>query len=205
MAYKRKRVSYKKKASKKPYRKTVSKGRTIKMVKQVVMKVAETKRQSIAWNKVEVFHNVCSFSQLLWFNDPNAMPSNGVLQAQRVRDRINCIGYEIRLLIGQKGDRPNVNFRYCCFSLPKGTVLLANSYNQIFENVTNNVLLDDLNKDTTKLLKQGWLRPNQAGLAATGKSILSLSVYSFHIRRPSSSDHLMACVRTTRTTCISLF
>jgi hypothetical protein len=67
MAYKRK--STMKKRTKRPTkkRKTGKKTSFAAKVKQVVMKVAETKRLSISWTKVELFHNVLSTSQMLFF------------------------------------------------------------------------------------------------------------------------------------------
>jgi hypothetical protein len=56
--YNGKRPTYKKKATKNPYRKTGKKTSFAVKVKKVVMKVSETKRLSVSWNKVELFHNV---------------------------------------------------------------------------------------------------------------------------------------------------
>jgi len=134
-----------------------------KMVKSVVMKTVETKRVITAFNKVEMYHNVFSLSQCLTLN--GTMPSQSVGEKGRVGDRINTVAFNIKMLCGQKGDRPNVTFRWACIEVPKGGTL---TYANVFNNVTGNVLLDDFNKDYVKVLKQGIWRPNEAALAATG-------------------------------------
>jgi len=93
------------------------------------------------------------------------MPAQGVGEKAGVGDRINTIGFNVKLLCGQKVDRPNVTFRWICIEVPKGGGL---PYGSVFNNITGNILLDDLNKDYVKCLKQGVWRPNEAGLASTG-------------------------------------
>ena len=166
MAYKRKRPSTKRPMRRKSYKKRAPKRNLRKTIKAVVMKVAETKKVSRSFAKIEMFHNVFSNTQCYHLNAAGNMPSGGSSTFSRVGDRMNTIGWKIKLLIGQKGDRPNVNFRWICFSLPKGTAL---SYANVFENVTNNILLDDPNRDTVRVLASGYMRPNQAGLDNTGQ------------------------------------
>ena len=87
--YKRKRPTYKKKATKKPYRKTDKKNSFAAKVKKVVMKVAETKRFSVPWTKIELYHNVLSQSQMLVLNGVSVMPGINVTQSGRIGDQIN--------------------------------------------------------------------------------------------------------------------
>jgi hypothetical protein len=59
MAYlKRKRATYKKKATKKPYRKPVKRASFAAKVKRIVLKTSESKRMPVNVTKVECFHNV---------------------------------------------------------------------------------------------------------------------------------------------------
>ena len=162
-----KRLRTMKRKTKRPIkrRRTMKKTTFAKRVKRVVMKVSETKKVSRSFAKVEMYHNVFSASQCYQLNAPGNMPSGGSSTFARVGDRMNTIGWKLKLLIGQKGDRPNVNFRWMAFSVPKGTAI---TYANVFENVTNNVLLDDANRDTTRVIASGYMRPNQAGLSATG-------------------------------------
>jgi hypothetical protein len=172
MAYKRKAI--KRKRTKRPIRRRkMSKRSTFaKRVKRVVMKTSEIKKAPVTWSKIELNHNSMPYSSLLHLNQNALMSAVGAGQAQRIGDRINTIGWRIRMLIGQKGDRPNVNFRWVCFSVPKGNIGPVTGaglpYASIFETVTNNTMLDEVNKDICRVLGQGWMRPNQAGLTATG-------------------------------------
>ncbi len=151
-------------------RKTTKKASFAAKVKKVVMKTAETKRLSVPWAKIELFHNVLSLSQMLGLNGESVMPAINVTQNGRIGDNINVLGWHIRVLCGQKADRPNVTWRYFVVQFP-GTVSLTDSglpYNNVFENQTANVLLDDIQRDTCKVLSTGYWRPNQQGLQGTG-------------------------------------
>ncbi len=97
-------------------RKTVKKTTFAKRVKNVVMKASETKRINISWTKIELYHNVLSLSQMLKLNDSTIMPQVGSRQIDRIGDRINSIGWTVRMLLGQKGDRPNVNWGWFCIT-----------------------------------------------------------------------------------------
>jgi hypothetical protein len=130
------------------------------------MKVSETKRLTVNYPKIELYHNVLSLSQMLALNGSSVMPAINVTQNGRIGDRINVLGWSIKMLCGQKGDRPNVNWRWFAVQFP-GTIPLTGlnlPYNNVFENITSNVLLDDIQKDTCKVLASGYMRPNQAGL-----------------------------------------
>ena len=52
----------------------------------------ETKRRSINWDKVELYHNFDSASQNFQINTSGAMPGVGVGQQQRIGDRIQTSG-----------------------------------------------------------------------------------------------------------------
>lgn len=136
--------------------------RLIRTIKAVTMKVAEPKcvRKSIP--KFEMYHNQTA---ILTLNANSFMPTQGVHDNQRVGDQIKMSGFRLRMLIGQKADRPNVTFRWWICVAPKGS---SYSYNNWFIPTTSNVLLDDLNKDFVKQLKTGLWRPNEAGLSNTG-------------------------------------
>lgn len=160
MAYlKRKRMTYKKKATKKPYRKkTVKKTSFAKKVRRIVLRASEPKRAPISWNKVELFHNVFSTTQNMFINSAATMPTvGGTQQGQRIGDQINVSGWKVKCLFGQKADRPNVTWRIVCYSVPKGQSI---AYGDIFKNITGNVLLDEHNTDTTKILYEKYLRPS---------------------------------------------
>jgi len=154
--------------SRKPYRKPVKRkiSAFAKRVKAVVLKTCELKRAPISVAKVEVYHNAFA-GQTYKINGSGNMPLGGGLQqSNRIGDQINTMGWKIRLLFGQKADRPNVNWRFIVFQIPKGNAV---AYNDVFKNVTGNVMLDETNTDTTKVLFSRTFRPNQAGLMNAGQ------------------------------------
>lgn len=61
-------------------------------------------------------------------------------------------GWSLRLLLGQKSDRPNVKWRWMAVIVPKSSTW---TYASWFENITGNVLLDPPNKDFVKVIDQG--------------------------------------------------
>jgi len=135
----------------------------VKLIRRTVLRVAEPKHTITNVAKVELYHNTFSYS--LHLNDSAAMPTQGTGDNMRVGDQIQVNGFKIRALFGQKADRPNVNFRWFVIEAPKG---LGASYANFFQNVTSNVLLDEVNTDAVKVIRSGGMRPNQAGLTATG-------------------------------------
>jgi hypothetical protein len=102
-----------------PQRHKTTKKSFAKRVKKVIARTCETKCRPISWNKVEIFHDVFSSTQILHLNGTGVMPAPGIPQVQRNGDVINTTGYKMHLLIGQKGDHPNVNFRW--FTGPERT------------------------------------------------------------------------------------
>ena len=52
-------------------------------------------------------------------NDAGWLPTQGVGDNQRVGDQIYTTGFQLKMLIGQKVDRPNVTFRYLVSPVPK--------------------------------------------------------------------------------------
>lgn len=141
------------------------------LIRSTVRRVSEPKSKHVAPEKVELYHNAFygvsggAGGMVIHLNNPNAMPTQGTGDNQRVGDQIYMQYYKIKLLIGQKGDRPNVNFRWLVVTVPKGSGIV---YGDWFVNTSGNVLLDDPNPDFVKTIKSGYMRPNEAGLTATG-------------------------------------
>jgi len=139
------------------------KRKLVKLIKSVTMKQCESKVKYTNWQKIEMNHN--SFNLYNHLNIAASMPSQGTAEDQRIGDEINMSGFKLKIFCGQKGDRPNVNWRYFVLSVPKGASI---SYTNWFRVITGNVMLDDPNPDFVKVLKTGYWRPNQAGLTGTG-------------------------------------
>lgn len=139
----------------------------VKLIKRTVMRKTELKEKFQNAGKTEIYHN-CFYSGtaintgLVWpLNDSTLMPTQGVAENQRVGDEIYITGFKLRILVGQKADRPNVNWRYFVLKVPKGSPI---TYANWFSTNTGNVLLDDPNRDFVTTLSTGIWRPNEAGL-----------------------------------------
>lgn len=135
--------------------------RLVKTIKRTVMKYVEPKCKRISIANTEISHNTFAYRILL--NQSVNMPAQGIKDTERVGDQINMTGWKLKMMIEQKADRPNVTWRYYVVRLPKGSVY---GYSAWFEAITNNIMLDDPNKDFVKVLAQGTMRPNQASLAS---------------------------------------
>jgi len=173
MAYKRKFSSSSKYSRKSPAKRSkytkyskssMNRKKLIRTIKAVTKRVAEPKVVNTNMGKTELYHNnVVAFH--LNKSDSANMPSQGTTEYQRVGDQINVTGWSLRMLMGQKADRPNVTFRWWVVKVPKGS---SYTYAAWFQNVTSNAMLDHINTDFVKVLKGGLWRPNEAGLAGTG-------------------------------------
>lgn len=162
--------SSKKRASSRTSRKRrapATRRRLVALIKKTVMKKTELKEKTQNAGKTEMYHN-CFYSGLststgfVWpLNSSNLMPTQGTADDQRVGDEIEIVGFKLRFLVGQKADRPNVNWRFNVLSVPKGSSI---TYANWYQLVTGNVLLDDPNRDFVKVLMSGLWRPNEAGL-----------------------------------------
>lgn len=172
--YKRPRAT--KKSSNKPYTKSTKSTNTkrrklVTLIKRTILKKAELKEKFTPVEKTNIYHN-CFYNStgvstglMIHLNNASFMPSQGAGDNQRVGDEINMSGFKLRMLIGQQADRPNVNWRWFVFKVPKGSSI---SYGNWFEATTNNILLDQPNRDFVKVLARGYWRPNEAGLAGGG-------------------------------------
>lgn len=118
-----------------------------KLVNQMIMKKSESKHKNSDFGKNELNHNSMS---VLKINDTSTMPTQGTGDGQRIGDQINMGAFFIRMLCGQKKDRPNVTWKFYVIKVPKGTPV---SYSTFFDATTNNVLLDSPNKDKVQVLK----------------------------------------------------
>lgn len=157
-SYTKKRV-YKKRA----YKKSAPKSRTnlVKLIKNVTLKMNESKSKTTSIAKQELNHN--TYHNVHQLNGTTYLPAFGTGDDQRVGDRIHSSGYKLRLLFGQKYDRPNVTWKLWIVKQP------ANYVNSnTFRNVTGNVLLDPTNPDQVKVLRSYTFKPSQSSYLAMG-------------------------------------
>lgn len=162
MAYKRKftkKAFSKRKRAKKAAPKSMKKLRAT--IGRVLSQKMETKYTNSDIVKTELYHNV--YTSL---GDPFAKsyPSEGTGDDERIGDKIMQRGLKIRMLIGQKYDRPNVTFKLWLLKLPRALPLTT--YSTMFDLQTNNVLLDSVNPDACKVVWSKTIHKNYPNVAA---------------------------------------
>lgn len=134
-----------------------------KIAKKAVVKSAESKAFDYSYGKVELYHNTINL--LYRINGQTSMPSQGLGDKNRIGDKIYLTGIDIRMLLGQKQDRPNVTFRVIVFSVKANTAQIAGlNYVNIFDNTTGNCLLDSVNSDECKVIKQYFYKPSTSAM-----------------------------------------
>lgn len=128
---------------------------TKKLIKNTILKMAETKYKTATIGKTELYHNVLSNNSMS-FTD--TYPAQGDTDSSRDGDEIYIQGWKVRLMFGQKHDRPNVTFR--CFIVKYQHQLTGdiNTYGNFFHNVTGNGLLDPVQYKRFKILKSFTLK-----------------------------------------------
>lgn len=151
----------------------------------------ETKFKNGLVNKTELYHQTYSF-----LGNPFAIcyPVQGTGDTQRIGDSINQKGIQVKMLFGQKFDRPNVTFRIFLFASQQKAGFPTAA--QLMDLTTGNVLLDQPNTDYAKCIYQKTLKKNYPNLAAVGGVVASDEmtwVHKFYIKRPKkiifSSDN----------------
>ena len=118
-----------------------------KVVSRMIMKKVEPKHKNFDHGKTELYHNLINTVHL---NKDACMPSQGTQDQQRIGDRIDIGGFMVRMLNGQKTDRVNVNWKFWVLRVPRGEPV---GYSNLFEAITNNTMIDPLNKDYATVLK----------------------------------------------------
>lgn len=150
-----------------------------KLVNKMILKKAESKFKHADFGKIELYHNNMSVSQIN--EHASCMPTQGTGDSQRVGDNINVGGFYIRMLCGQKADRPNCVWKFYVLKVPKGTAV---SYSTFFDAITNNVLLDTPNKDKVSVLKTLTMKPAKSTmfLANYGSSSGNNKEFTFPVK-----------------------
>jgi hypothetical protein len=133
-------------------------------VKKIVLRASEPKRREFNIGLAQLNHNVVANWRV---NDSSYMPPQGTTDITRVGDHINTSTIRLRIMLGQKSDRPNVTFKWWVLRVPKGSTY---GYTTWFTATSGNALLDDINMDFCKIVKSGIIKmPNYAGNATIAK------------------------------------
>lgn len=136
--------------------------RLTRLVRSQVSRMSESKIKDSNVANTELYHNTISYSIV---NGNTAMPSQGAGGSNRIGDEIYIKGYMLRFMIGQKADRPNLTTRIIIGYVNRGFLY---NYNLWFRVITGNRIIDPVNPDVIKVIKDKCYRPNQGSLASTG-------------------------------------
>jgi len=186
MAYKRKfaKKTYSKKS--KPYAKKgvpKKKSKLVALIKKTVLKTSESKNLPYDHGKIELYHNSGSpasgriLPASFEIDAPYVMPVQGLGDTNRIGDSIYVSGMKVRMLIGQKYDRPNVTFRIMCVKVTNQDYPATVA--QLFDNTTGNVLLDTVNNDRVKTVYHKTIKMQQSTLAPGIGGTYTTKEYTF--------------------------
>lgn len=126
---------------------TKGRSKMAKVAKRVILKMTEAKTLEYNFGKIELFHNVrLSPGYLNAYT--GRLPVQGTGDHARNGNRINVSGVQVRMMLGQKNDRPNCTWRIMVLK-HKDTYA---SFASVYEATTGNCLLDQVNDDAVKVL-----------------------------------------------------
>lgn len=132
---------------------------TKKLIKSIVLKTTETKYKNLALDKQELYHNnIYALTDLM-----GVMPSQGDSDGERVGDSIYSTGIKVRMMLGQKSDRPNVTFKIFVVKFDEdvsGSLTFSNFYHV----TSGNGLLDAIQTKRFKVIKSLTLKSKGTSL-----------------------------------------
>lgn len=162
MPYKNKR---KRSRSRKTFRKSRRGRRSLKQtVSRILNRKIETKYFDQGAQNVQLYHNVGGVGPYVGnlptadsvFFNPWLDIQTGVGRAGRIGDEISPVGMSVKIMLRNKGDRPNLHYRVIICKVPKinaggGAVTTASNF-PIFEDVNQGTvgcnMIRPLNKDS---------------------------------------------------------
>jgi len=181
MGYKRKRTSSTFRAKRaKTGRSTRSryrfaaKGRSkiARICKKTIFRMTESKSRPHSHGKEEIYHNVRK-DFVTALNSSFVMPTQGSGDGNRNGDRIFVSGWKVRLVLGQKFDRPNVTWKIWVLRMGNQIDNLSNCWRA----VTGNMLLDPLNMDqVSKVLYTKTIKPASSTMFRQGTILAGIEV-----------------------------
>jgi len=148
------------------------KNKIARICRKTIFRMTESKSKPYNHDKVEIFHNVRK-DFVTAVNSPFVMPTQGTGDGNRNGDRIFVSGFKVRLLLGQKYDRPNVTWKIWVLRMGNTIDSLANCWRL----VTGNILLDPLNMDqVSKVLYHKTIKPASSTMFRQGTYLGPLEV-----------------------------
>lgn len=123
-----------------------------RIAKNVMLKKSEQKYIDYNHGKTEINHNAYATNAVrINLTDQARLPTQGDTDNSRDGNKIYVSGISVPMMLYTKGDNPNTKFRVICFRYSQGYNPFA-TYEALFDNIANNVMLDRINPDTTKVI-----------------------------------------------------
>lgn len=168
-------------APKRRYKRS-AKGAIAKVVKNVLMRDKELKSKDWQYNETTLDHNTFTYALQINTGTSTIMPAQGNTGNSRDGNEIRISGIKVRCMLKFFSDRLNGKVMLAVVKVPKGQSTAT--YEQIFDNVTGNVMLDPFDKDKVTVLYkttiQSFMNP---GTQAAAKEVTRFHQFYVPINR----------------------
>lgn len=162
--------------------KRAGKGAIARLVKSVVMRDKELKSKDWSYNETTLDHNTFTYALQINTGNSTIMPAQGNTSITRDGNEIRISGIKVRCMLKFFSDRLNGKVLLAVVKVPKGQSTA--SYEQIFDNVTGNVMLDPFDKDKVTVLYKTTVQPfMNPGTQAAAKEVTRFHQFYIPINR----------------------
>lgn len=154
---------------------------TRRLIRKIVLKTSETKYKTLSLPKQELYHNLLhNFGT----NLVSSFPLQGDTDASRNGDEIYATGMMVRMMFGQKLDRPNVTYKVWVVGYNDNSQDLT-TYGNFLHNTTGNVLLDSVQTKRYKILKSLTLKSRGTSMEVgeAGKEFIRTAKFWLPIKK----------------------
>ena len=162
-----------------------------RMMRKTMMTMVETKKKEYSYGKIEMYHN----ADPVWMslNNEPQNPDDGDGSTQRIGDEIYQRGFKVKMMLYNKGDRPNLTWKVRVVSVqrasgfPEGSSSGTISYATFFRQVSGNNLLDDVENGRFKTVasytfKNPQIQANVTAGAANANECVTTR--QFYVKAP---------------------
>lgn len=151
------------------YRRATGRAPLVKTIKRTILSMAEAKNKTLPFGAllggpVEIYHNNGSpasgriLHRQFELNKDSLHSVQGDADNQRNGDHIYTQGISVHILFGQKYDRPNITWRVTIYSTASAAQA-PTTVDELFEGHSGNILLDAVDKDKVRIIKDFYMKP----------------------------------------------
>lgn len=144
-----------------------------KIVKKALLRTAETKYNSNNAENFQLYHNGGTGLFAGYVVRPNMLGTlQGQTEERRLGDKVQAVSCQIRLWLANKNDRPNVTYRVMVVAVPPDQVSTSALLPDFFEGDIGNKILDPINTNKYKVIKEKFIQVSGQDTAWTAGDIL---------------------------------